>query len=124
MEAHTERRRFRRYESKYPAQVELADFGNSTHVVAAELQNIGEGGAFVRFSGHAEVDSSVDLIIPDEKNRLSRQLGVDIGRYPFNLKILGRVVRVEEPRGEEERTGIALEFTSAVRLTPLTASAS
>jgi hypothetical protein len=115
-----ERRRFRRYESRFPAQVEVTQ-ASDTHLLSAELQNIGAGGAFILLNGRADVNSSVDLIIPDHENQFGSKLGVDIGRYPFNLKILGRVVRVVEPVNENERTGVALEFTSSVRLTPLTA---
>ena len=113
-----ERRRYKRFDSSMPAQVEFVQAGRA-EVCTAELRNIGFGGAFVMVNGMANPGTSMDLNIFDYENQFGRLLGVATSQDALNLKILGRVVRVEKPDEGETRRGVALEFTSPVRFAPM-----
>ena len=116
-----ERRRYKRFDSSLPAQVEFVQDGRA-EVRTAELRNIGFGGAFVMLNGDANLGTAMDLNIFDYENRFGRLLGVATNQDALNLKILGRVVRVEEPQEAQTRRGVALEFTSPVRFAPMSRS--
>ena len=113
-----EKRKFDRFDSSLPAQVEFIHSGRA-QVHSAELRNIGLGGAFIMLNGNADVGTSIDLNIFDYENVFGSKLGVEIEQDALNLKILGRVVRVDEPVNGGARRGVALEFTSPVRFAPL-----
>lgn len=113
-----EQRKYKRFDSSLPAQVEFVHAGRS-HVHTAELRNIGLGGAFILLNGDTDLGTSMDLNIFDYENKFGRRLGVDIKQDALNLKIMGKVVRVEEPGVGDVRQGVALEFTSPVRFAPL-----
>lgn len=113
-----ERRRFRRYDSDFPAKVELLSNTN-VQSYSAELSNISAGGAYAFIDGVLAPDSKVDLVIPDYENTFGRHLGLDLGRFPFNLIILSNVIRTDRTNRQNGWTGVAFEFTSAVRMAPL-----
>lgn len=112
-----ERRRHKRFESSMPARVELLQSGKAT-LHTAELCNIGSGGAYLKLKAGAALGTSIDLNILDHENRFGPLLGVRNSHDTLNLKIFGRVVRVESPNGDDPRQGVAMEFTSPVRFAP------
>lgn len=114
-----EKRKHKRFAASLPAQVEFVLAGRA-HVQTAELRNIGFGGAFIMLSGDADLGTSMDLNIFDYENRFGKKLGVVANHDALNLKIIGKVIRVERPARGEARRGVALEFTSPVRFAPLT----
>ena len=113
-----ERRRYKRFDSSLPAQIEFVQ-ADRARVQTAELRNIGLGGAFIMLNGDTSLGTAIDLNIFDYENRFGRKLGVEINQEALNLKILGKVVRVEQPEAGDTRHGVALEFTSPVRFAPL-----
>lgn len=113
-----ERRKFKRFDSSLPAQVEFVQAGRA-QVQTAELRNISLGGAFIMLNGDTDPGTSIDLNIFDYENKFGRKLGVEINQEALNLKILDRVIRVENSDEENARQGVALEFTSPVRFAPL-----
>ena len=113
-----EQRKHRRFSSSLPAQVEFVQDGRA-QVQTAELRNIGLGGALILLNGNTEIGTPIDLKIFDYENQFGRKLGMEISQDALNLKILGKVVRVEEPDEGKGRRGVALEFTSPVRFAPM-----
>ena len=117
-----EQRNSKRFDASLPAQVEYIQAGRA-EVQAAELRNISHGGAFIMLNGNADLGTSMDLSILDYENMFGSRLGVGSDQDALNLKIMGKVVRVENSGDAGTRCGVALKFTSPVRFAPLSATA-
>ena len=117
-----ERRKFKRFQSSLPAKMEFLHNG-SDQILTAELCNISLGGAYIKLDGNTAPGASIDLNILDYENLFGHQLGLHNSQDALNLKICGMIVRTEQLHPDDPRQGVAMVFTSPVRLTPLTKGA-
>jgi hypothetical protein len=97
-----------------PALIEY-ESGNASHIDNVQVRNISLGGVLLTTNHEFSVGSDVDLNLLDLEQNFAAKLGIpENASYFIRLKLSGRVLRNE--RTENGNYGIALEFSSPVRI--------
>ena len=110
-----ERRKHTRYQAHMPALIEY-ESGTTTRIDSVQVRNISLGGVLFATDHEFTVGSDVDLNLLDLEQNFAAKLGIPANASDFiRLKLSGRVLRNESTE-IDGRYGVALEFSSPVRI--------